>query len=48
MGTNLLGMTEDQFWNSTPKKLTGLFNVYKKVNGIADEQETEYIDNVLF
>lgn len=41
-------MTEEQFWNSTPKKLTGLFNVYKKVNGITEDKEIEYIDNILF
>ncbi|WP_373899711.1 hypothetical protein ACER0A_004830 [Haloimpatiens sp. FM7315] len=40
-------MTEEQFWHSTPKKLQALFSVYKKVNGIADKEEFEYIDNVL-
>ena len=47
MGTNLLRMTEEQFWKSTPKKLQALFNVYKKVNGIEDKEEFDYIDNVL-
>ncbi len=37
-------MTEDQFWRSTPKKLQALFNVYKKVNGIEEEEELEYIE----
>lgn len=48
MGTNLLKMTEEQFWKSTPKKLQGLFNVYKRVNGIEEEEELDYIDNVIF
>ncbi|MDK2918984.1 MAG: hypothetical protein PWQ37_1717 [Candidatus Petromonas sp.] len=41
-------MTEEQFWECTPKKLQALFKVYKKVNGIEDEGEIDYIDNVLF
>jgi hypothetical protein len=41
-------MTEEQFWECTPKKLQALFKVYKKVNGIDDEDEFDYIDNVLF
>jgi hypothetical protein len=40
-------MTEEQFWQSTPKKLQGLFNIYKLVNGLEDE-ELESIDNILF
>lgn len=48
MATNLLKMTEEQFWESTPKKLQALFKVYKKVNGIEDETDFDYIDNVLF
>lgn len=41
-------MTEEQFWQSTPKKLQALFMVYKKVNGIDDNEELDYIDNVMF
>lgn len=41
-------MTEEQFWKSTPKKLQGLFNVYKRVHGIDEEEELDYIDNVIF
>ncbi|MFT5873895.1 MAG: hypothetical protein ACI8WT_002847 [Clostridium sp.] len=41
-------MAEEQFWSSTPKKLTALFSVHKKVNGIEDRQDFDYIDNVLF
>lgn len=48
MGTILLKMTEEQFWNSTPKKLQGLFKVYKKVNGIEEQVENDFIDNVFF
>jgi len=40
-------MTEEQFWECTPKKLQALFKVYKKVNGIEDENGFDYIDNVL-
>ena len=48
MGTNLLKMNEEQFWNSTPKKLQALFKVYKKVNGIDEKEDFETIDNILF
>ena len=41
-------MSEEQFWNSTPKKLTALFLVYKKVNGIEENEANDYIDNILF
>jgi hypothetical protein len=41
-------MTEEQFWESTPKKLQALFKVYMKVNGIEDEEEFDTIDNILF
>ena len=48
-GRNLLGMTEDEFWVCTPKKLDALYQIYKQVNGIEDkESEAEYIDNILF
>ncbi|WP_279230453.1 hypothetical protein [Clostridium thermarum] len=40
-------MTKEEFWNSTPKKLQGLFRIYKKVNGI-EEEAFETIDNILF
>jgi len=39
-------MTEEQFWRSTPKKLQGLFKLYKVVNGMEDKQELDYIDNI--
>lgn len=41
-------MTEEQFWKSTPKKLQALFSVYKRVNGIAEQEELDYIDNIIF
>jgi hypothetical protein len=41
-------MTEEQFWKSTPKKLQALFNVYRKVNGIEETEELDYIDNIIF
>ncbi|WP_279284500.1 hypothetical protein [Clostridium sporogenes] len=43
-----MGMSEEQFWKSTPRKLTGLFKIYKKVNGIEDKQNFDYIDNIIF
>ncbi|MEW8994394.1 phage tail assembly chaperone [Clostridium sp.] len=48
LGTNLLKMTEEQFWRSTPKKLQALFNVYKRANGVEEEEELDYIDNIIF
>jgi len=48
LGTNLLQMSEEQFWNSTPKKLQALFKVYKTVNGIDEASDFDTIDNILF
>ena len=48
MGTNLLRMSEEQFWSSTPKKLQALFKVYKTVNGMGDHSDLDTIDNILF
>ena len=48
LGTNLLKMTEEQFWNSTPKKLQALFQVYKRVNGIEESSDFDAIDDILF
>ena len=48
MGTNLLRMSEEQFWSSTPKKLQVLFKVYKMVNGIDENSDLYTIDNILF
>lgn len=48
LGTNLLKMTEEQFWRSTPKKLQALFKVYKSVNGISENESYECIDNIIF
>lgn len=48
MGTNLLRMTEEQFWNSTPKKLQALFDVYKVVNGMESANDLDTIDNIVF
>jgi hypothetical protein len=41
-------MTEEQFWNSTPKKLQALFKVYKTVNGVEDKEDFGTIDNIIF
>lgn len=48
MSTNLLQMTEQQFWESTPKKLQALFKVYKTVNGVDESADNDTIDNILF
>ncbi|GAA0109244.1 hypothetical protein [Clostridium tertium] len=48
MGTNILKMTEEQFWKSTPKKLQALFKIYKSVNGIEDNEELDTIDSINF
>ena len=40
-------MTEDEFWNSTPKKLDALFKIYKKVSG-NEEDDLDLIDNIIF
>ena len=40
-------MTEEAFWQATPKKLQSLFLVYRKINGI-DDDEIDTIDNILF
>lgn len=40
-------MTEDEFWSATPKKLQALYTVYKKINGIEDN-ELDTIDNIIF
>ena len=47
MATNLLQMTEEEFWSATPKKLQALFIVYKKVHGI-EEGELDSIDSIMF
>jgi hypothetical protein len=41
-------MTEEQFWNSSPKKLQALFRVYKVIHGIQDTDLDNTIDNILF
>ncbi len=40
-------MSEEQFWRSTPKKLQALFTIYKRVNGIEEEEEG-FIDDIIF
>lgn len=49
LGTNILSMTEEQFWKCTPKKLIGLMKVHKEVNGIKDNEneKIDYIDSIL-
>ena len=48
MATNLLKMTEEQFWLSTPKKLQALYKVYRSVHGFDLDDATDTIDNILF
>jgi hypothetical protein len=47
MGTNILKMSEEQFWQCTPKKLQALFNIYKSINGLSDDG-MDTIDNIIF
>jgi hypothetical protein len=44
MGTNLLKMSEKEFWRCTPRKLFALWNVHKKVNGL-DTKTTKKEEN---
>lgn len=52
MGTVVLKMSEEEFWNCTHKKLLALLEVNKKVNDkmySTNKQEAvqeEYIDNI--
>ncbi|WP_413373290.1 hypothetical protein [Paenibacillus taichungensis] len=39
MGTVLLGMTDQEFWRCTPRKLFGLWEVHMRVNGLDKENE---------
>ncbi len=48
MATNLLQMTEEQFWQSTPRKLQGLFEVYRQVKGISEHEAYDTIDSIAF
>ena len=52
MGTVVLKMSEEEFWNCTHKKLLALLEVNKKVNekmyskNKEDDVQEEYIDNL--
>lgn len=49
MGTNLLNMTENEFWRCTPKKLFALWDIYKETKGINNKEENEgFIDDIMF
>lgn len=39
MGTTLLGMTEEEFWRSTVRKLFALWDVHVRVNGLDPREE---------
>lgn len=45
-----MGLSEEEFWASTPRKIIALFNVYKKVRGIetAEEEQEVFIDQIPF
>ncbi|MDT8718982.1 hypothetical protein IAI10_20215 [Clostridium sp. 19966] len=46
--TTLLGFSEESFWKSTPKKLNALYEIHCEVNGIKNEEEKGYIDDIIF
>jgi hypothetical protein len=50
LGRNILRLSEEEFWASTPRKIIALFNVYKKVRGIetAEEEQEVFIDQIPF
>jgi hypothetical protein len=45
MATVVLGMTEEQFWNSTLKKLLALLKVHREFKGTYEEDEC-FIDEI--
>jgi hypothetical protein len=44
-----LGLSEEEFWASTPRKIIALFSVHKKVQGEDSSEEQEaFIDQIPF
>jgi hypothetical protein len=40
-------MSEDSFWDTTPRKLHALLRVHKEVNTVDDKPKEGYIDEVI-
>jgi len=47
MHTTILGLTEESFWHTTPRKLEGLYSIYLTVNNLDGEKDLA-IDDVMF
>lgn len=39
MGTTLLGMSEEEFWRCTARKLFALWEIHVRVNGLDQQEE---------
>ncbi|MCT4543485.1 MAG: hypothetical protein N4A63_08085 [Vallitalea sp.] len=51
LGTNILGMTEAEFWKCTMRKLDSLYKIYFVINGDTEAKEKVEkgnIEDVLF
>lgn len=44
LGVTILGMSEDDFWASTPDKLVRLANIHNEVNNPKKESDNNYND----
>ena len=40
-------MSEDEFWNCTPKKLDALLSIHLEIKGASGEKQKGYIDDIL-
>ncbi|WP_339273616.1 hypothetical protein MKY59_20990 [Paenibacillus sp. FSL W8-0426] len=53
MGTTLLGMSEEEFWRCTARKLFALWEIHVRVNGLDQQEEKKpsappgYIDQFI-
>lgn len=51
-GTVLLRMPEEKFWKCTPRKLAALMDMYNKLNGGGNSEDTKkqvrFIDEVMY
>lgn len=48
LAVKILGMSEEEFLKSTPRKLFKLADIHKKMNTPQEEKKEEYfIDNIL-
>lgn len=42
LGVTILGMTEDEFWSSTPDKLVRLSKIHNEINNPKKENNDQY------